>query len=185
MFILRKITGDGKPINFELGNSYTVLLKETHQKEFEDYLNAGKYGEAYGEEIYGFVISNGDTKCLFRKQQNYIMTDSGQTFENLTSPYYRYKKPEEVRNNLQDFKDYVHKRLDDAGVEKYPNGEHSKHGCRIGDRLDIVLKTDNRKQILDFIDWWNNLDEDSDDKNYMTKETVDRYLEHEYEPIPS
>lgn len=40
---------------------------------------------------------------------------------------------------LQDFKDYVHKRLDEAGVEKEPNGEHSKHGCRIGDRLDIVL----------------------------------------------
>lgn len=41
---------------------------------------------------------------------------------------------------LQKFKDYVHKRLDDAGIEKEPNGEHSKAGCRIGDRLDIVLK---------------------------------------------
>ena len=41
---------------------------------------------------------------------------------------------------LQAFKDYVHKRLDDAGIEKEPNGEHSEHGCRIGDRLDIVLK---------------------------------------------
>jgi len=37
------------------------------------------------------------------------------------------------------FKEYVHKRLDDAGIEKNPDGEHSKHGCRIGDRLDIVL----------------------------------------------
>lgn len=42
---------------------------------------------------------------------------------------------------LQDFKDYVHKRLDDAGIEKEPKGEHSQHGCRIGDRLDIVLNT--------------------------------------------
>ena len=41
---------------------------------------------------------------------------------------------------LQDFKDYVHKRLDDAGIEKEPNGEHSEAGCRIGDRLDIVLQ---------------------------------------------
>lgn len=40
---------------------------------------------------------------------------------------------------LQAFKDYVHQRLDDAGVEKEPNGEHSEHGCRIGDRLDLVL----------------------------------------------
>lgn len=41
---------------------------------------------------------------------------------------------------LHKFKDYVHKRLDDAGIEKNPDGEHSKHGCRIGDRLDIVLR---------------------------------------------
>lgn len=42
-------------------------------------------------------------------------------------------------NKLQAFKDYVHKRLDDARIEKYPNGEHSKAGCRIGDRLDILI----------------------------------------------
>ena len=40
---------------------------------------------------------------------------------------------------LQAFKDYVHKRLDDAGITAYPNGEHSNAGCRIGDRLDIVF----------------------------------------------
>lgn len=40
---------------------------------------------------------------------------------------------------LQAFKDYVHKRLDDAGVPTHPDGEHSKAGCRIGDRLDIAL----------------------------------------------
>lgn len=40
---------------------------------------------------------------------------------------------------LQAFKDYVHQRLDEAGIEKEPNGEHSKNGCRIGDRLDIVV----------------------------------------------
>lgn len=40
---------------------------------------------------------------------------------------------------LQSFKNYVHKRLDDAGIEKEPNGLHSKD-CRIGDRLDIVEK---------------------------------------------
>lgn len=43
------------------------------------------------------------------------------------------------RGKLQAFKDYVHKRLDEAGIPKEPNGEHSKAGCRVGDRLDIVL----------------------------------------------
>jgi hypothetical protein len=40
---------------------------------------------------------------------------------------------------LEAFKAYVHKRLDDAGITTHPDGEHSKAGCRIGDRLDIAL----------------------------------------------
>jgi hypothetical protein len=52
---------------------------------------------------------------------------------------------EEQITKLQAFKDYVHKRLDDAGIEKEPKGEHSEHGCRIGDRLDIVLSKAKRK----------------------------------------
>lgn len=50
-----------------------------------------------------------------------------------------YQKVEDERDKLQAFKDYVHKRLDDAGIEKNPIGEHSKAGCRIGDRLDLVF----------------------------------------------
>lgn len=37
------------------------------------------------------------------------------------------------------FKSYVHQRLDEAGIPTHPEGEHSKQGCRIGDRLDIAL----------------------------------------------
>lgn len=40
---------------------------------------------------------------------------------------------------MKRFKDYVHERLDAAGIPTHPDGEHSKNGCRIGDRLDIVL----------------------------------------------
>ena len=40
---------------------------------------------------------------------------------------------------LQAFKNYVHERLDKAGIPTHPDGEHSKAGCRIGDRLDIAL----------------------------------------------
>jgi hypothetical protein len=40
---------------------------------------------------------------------------------------------------LQAFKDYVHQRLDGAGILTHPDGEHSKAGCRVGDRLDIAL----------------------------------------------
>lgn len=40
---------------------------------------------------------------------------------------------------LQAFKDYVHERLDAAGVPTHPEGKHSAAGCRVGDRLDIAL----------------------------------------------
>lgn len=42
------------------------------------------------------------------------------------------------RDALQRFKDYTHSRLDGMGIEQNPEGEHSKAGCRIGDRMDIV-----------------------------------------------
>jgi hypothetical protein len=43
------------------------------------------------------------------------------------------------RDALQRFKDFVHRRLDTAGVPTHPDGPHSKEGCRIGDRLDLVV----------------------------------------------
>lgn len=57
----------------------------------------------------------------------------------------------ESNGKLQAFKDYVHKRLDEAGVEKEPGGVHSKAGCRIGDRLDIVLQSNmNLQEALEY-----------------------------------
>lgn len=38
------------------------------------------------------------------------------------------------------FKNYVHARLDAAGIPTHPDGPHSAEGCRIGDRLDIALR---------------------------------------------
>jgi hypothetical protein len=49
---------------------------------------------------------------------------------------------EEQVAKLQAFKDYVHQRLDEAGIPTHPDGEHSKEGCRVGDRLDIALRTE-------------------------------------------
>lgn len=39
---------------------------------------------------------------------------------------------------LQDFKDYVHERLDKMGVPHTVEGEHTDAGCRVGGRLDYV-----------------------------------------------
>lgn len=45
-----------------------------------------------------------------------------------------------VTAKFQRFKDYVHGRLDEAGVPSDPGGPHSEQGCRVGDRLDIALR---------------------------------------------
>ena len=42
---------------------------------------------------------------------------------------------------LERFKEYVHRRLDEAGIPTDPDPENNtKTGCRIGSRLDLVLK---------------------------------------------
>lgn len=38
------------------------------------------------------------------------------------------------------FKEYVHRRLDDAGIPIDPDSPHKEHGCRIGGRLDFILE---------------------------------------------
>lgn len=42
-------------------------------------------------------------------------------------------------DKLRRFKQFVHDRLTAAGVPTHPDGPHSREGCRIGDRLDLVL----------------------------------------------
>lgn len=44
------------------------------------------------------------------------------------------------------FKRYVHDRLDAAGIPTHPGGPHSKEGCRVGDRLDILVEARDRAQ---------------------------------------
>lgn len=58
-----------------------------------------------------------------------------------TAPFVGVEKVltyEQKAEHLQRFKDFVHERLDRMGIKKEPNGAHSKDGCRVGDRLDLV-----------------------------------------------
>lgn len=58
------------------------------------------------------------------------------TADELTERFYALRAE---RDRLQAFKDYAHKRLDDAGVPVDPESSHRAEGCRIGGRLDLVL----------------------------------------------
>lgn len=86
MYTLRKITGEGLQMNFNLGNEYTVVTKESNPEQFKRTFEVfWKDMPETESETYGFVTGE-DLKihCLFKKQFNYIMTESGRTFSNLS-----------------------------------------------------------------------------------------------------
>lgn len=51
----------------------------------------------------------------------------------------RIAEVEAERDKLQRFKDYVHARLDAAGVSTDPDSPHRAEGCRIGGRMDELI----------------------------------------------
>ena len=59
------------------------------------------------------------------------------------------KAVESERDKLLAFKAYVHKRLDDAGVPADPESPHKAAGCRIGGRLDELIRERDHAQRLD------------------------------------
>ncbi len=50
------------------------------------------------------------------------------------------KKLEEELAKLQAFKNWTHDYLDKHGVPHHPAGTHGAAGCRIGDRMDWLMK---------------------------------------------
>lgn len=95
-YTLRRISSQGVQMNFELGNSYTVVSRfeayEWFKEDFKriyDKEHVADNDPASDEDtkiVYAFVGSQGgiDVYPLFRGQQAYIMTSEGKTFSNLT-----------------------------------------------------------------------------------------------------
>lgn len=46
----------------------------------------------------------------------------------------------------------------------------------IGTKALHIGNVSQRSELLDFKEWWNNLPDESDDRLYMTDETIDSYL---------
>jgi hypothetical protein len=64
-------------------------------------------------------------------------------------PWKSYAELEAEVEKLKKFKEYVHKRLDEAGVPHDPDPEHNKqHGCRIEGRLNWCFESDGEKEQL-------------------------------------
>jgi hypothetical protein len=90
MFTLRIVKKDGNAEdNFWLGQSYRFLHREWAPEEFKETYekhHALQKGEQADELIYGIVIcAGGDRQYpLSKKEWNYIMTENGATFANLS-----------------------------------------------------------------------------------------------------
>jgi hypothetical protein len=86
MFYLRRISGNGIEMNFDLGNSYTLIDKEKNPNDFkmhEDHIGG------VDAKTYAFIACHSGSIVyqLYDGQLNYIMTEGGKTFSNLTRSY--------------------------------------------------------------------------------------------------
>lgn len=94
MFALRKII-ENTEYNYALGVAYSLINRETNYKEFcEEFEKEFGYNHVsdldemaddYTTSCYCFIITN-DFKSipLYKGQKNYIVTDGGKTYANLT-----------------------------------------------------------------------------------------------------
>jgi hypothetical protein len=82
MYTLRKISKKGKyEMNISLGKGYTLTTRES-EKEFKEYEEMRGLGK--DENIFAFVTGDSTGVLSLKKtQHNYIMTESGATFDNL------------------------------------------------------------------------------------------------------
>lgn len=87
MYTLRKIAENGVEYNTSLGNEYTLIHSERNVKEFNESFKLF-WNETYDPDknnTFAFITKEGGILIpLFKNQFNFIMTDSGKTFSNLT-----------------------------------------------------------------------------------------------------
>ena len=95
MFILRRINGNGVQLNKVMGDGYTHICRAQNPDYFRETFKAYFNKKHVSDEdpksdddtkrVYGFVAFNGgEIMPLWKNQKNYIMTDSGKTFANLS-----------------------------------------------------------------------------------------------------
>jgi len=95
-FILRKVLKDGTQTNILIGNQYRLIerdvnydqFSEAFEKEFEKFhvADLDPESDSFSKNCYAFLIVNEGSLLIpmYKNQWNYIMTDSGKTFANLS-----------------------------------------------------------------------------------------------------
>lgn len=94
MFVLRRISGERIEMNKVIGDGYTVIDRESNYEEFKRvfehyfekrcFANLDPEGDSDTKNCYAFVTNDSIIQPLYKNQQNYIMSENGKTFSNLT-----------------------------------------------------------------------------------------------------
>jgi hypothetical protein len=94
MFILRRISSEGIQMNQTIGESYTYIGRFENAEEFrrcfkkyferDHVADLDDTSDDDTKQVYCFISNGSLHQPLYMRQQNYIMTDSGKTFSNLS-----------------------------------------------------------------------------------------------------
>lgn len=68
-----------------IGDSYNIIRKESEPVEFANAAKAHNANHPPDPSTFAFIVydSGQSIRPLYKKQQNYIMTDTGKTFSNI------------------------------------------------------------------------------------------------------
>lgn len=95
-FILRKVLNDNTQTNIVLGDQYQLIERDSNYDQFAEAFEKNfekmhvadldPTSDNFTENCYAFLIINEGSKFipLYKRQWNYIMTDSDKTFANLS-----------------------------------------------------------------------------------------------------
>lgn len=88
MYSLRKVSKDNVDFDTYLGKSFATIRKDHSPVEFEEalesYYGPKKNNEELIERIYAFIDCNSILYPLSKNYQNYIVSENGNTYKNLT-----------------------------------------------------------------------------------------------------
>ena len=94
MLVLRRFSEEGIEMNQVIGNAYTLINRETNQEKFRElfrsYFKTNHVADndptstKESKNCYGFVCEGALIQALYKNQKAFMMTESGQTFDNLT-----------------------------------------------------------------------------------------------------
>ncbi len=85
MYTLRQIKSNGAEFNSALGNDYTVYHIDKSEEIFKEAFKA-VFEEDYNNEVkcYAIIYAGKSKFPLYLGDQNYIVTESGKTFSNIS-----------------------------------------------------------------------------------------------------